>query len=117
APLVRRVVRDGHYLGPHSDKHLLYCDWTAAKKTLVTQEQFAADLKPNLDKITALGVAKPRYFLPPYEHYNADVARWTGEAGLTLVNYTPGTRSNADYTTEDSANFVASQAILDSIFA
>src|SRR5262245_22281791 len=23
-PLVHRIVRDGHYLGPHSDKHLLY---------------------------------------------------------------------------------------------
>src|SRR4051812_49212152 len=36
-PLVRQLVRDGHYLGPHSDKHLLYCDWTAEKKTLVTK--------------------------------------------------------------------------------
>ena len=39
------------------------------------------------------------YFMPPYEWYNAQVSTWTAEHGLTLVNFTPGTRSNADYTT------------------
>jgi peptidoglycan/xylan/chitin deacetylase (PgdA/CDA1 family) len=116
-PQVRRIVRDGHYLGPHSDKHLLYCDWTADKKTLVTREQFTADVRANLDKITSLGVERPRYFLPPYEHFNRDVARWTADMGLTLVNFTSGTRSNADYTPEDATNFVPSRTIFDSILA
>jgi peptidoglycan/xylan/chitin deacetylase (PgdA/CDA1 family) len=114
-PLVRRIVRDGHYLGPHSDKHLLYCAWDADKKTLVTKEQFTADIRANLDKIARLGVERPRYFLPPYEHFNADIARWTAEVGLSLVSFTPGTRSNADYTAEGVANFVSSAAIFDSI--
>jgi hypothetical protein len=35
--------------------------------------------------------------------------------GLTLINFTPGTRSNADYTGEADTNFVSSQAIFDSI--
>ncbi len=114
-PLVRRIVGEGHGLGPHSDKHLLYCDWTSAKKTLVPKDAFKADLLANLEKIERLGTARPRYFLPPYEHYNADIARWTGEMGLRLVNYTPGTRSNADYTEDRAANFVASGAIFASI--
>ena len=67
APLIRRIVAEGHYLGPHSDKHLLYCDWVEREKT--------------------------------------------------LVNFTPGTRSNADYTGEADRNFVASQRIYDSILA
>ncbi|HEY1379365.1 MAG TPA: polysaccharide deacetylase family protein, partial [Gemmataceae bacterium] len=116
-PLVRRIVRDGHYLGPHSDKHLLYCDWGPDRKTLVTKEQFTADVRANLDKITRLGVERPRYFLPPYEHFNLDVARWTAALGLTLVNFTPGTRSNADYTAEEAANFISSRTIFDSILA
>jgi len=116
-PLVRRVVRDGHFLGPHSDKHLLYCDWTAEKKTLVTREQFTADLRANLDKIAGLTAEKPQYFLPPYEHFNTDVVRWSAEQGLTLINYTPGTRSHADYTTEGDRGFVSSRAIFDSILA
>jgi endoglucanase len=47
-PLVRRVVAEGHYLGPHSDKHLLYCAWNETKKNLVTRDEFRADLNANL---------------------------------------------------------------------
>lgn len=25
--LVKKVINSGHYVGPHSDQHLLYCDW------------------------------------------------------------------------------------------
>jgi peptidoglycan/xylan/chitin deacetylase (PgdA/CDA1 family) len=115
--LVRRIVRDGHYLGPHSDRHLLYCTWDAARTSLVTREAFRQDLQANLDKIAAFSdrAARGKFFLPPYEHANADIARWTAEMGLTLVNYTPGTRSPADYTGEADKNFVSSQAILESI--
>lgn len=113
--LIKRMVDEGHYLGPHSDKHLLYCDWTAEKKTLVTKEQFVADLQANLEKIARMGVSPPKYFLPPYEHFNVDIARWTDGLGLKLVNFTRGTRANADYTPEDAPNFVSSRTILDSI--
>ena len=58
-----------------------------------------------------------RYFLPPYEWYNQTIAGWTSAIGLKLINFTPGTRSNADYTTTDDKNYVASDAILDSIKA
>ena len=116
-PLIQRIVREGHYLGPHSDKHVLYCPWEGPKKTLVTHAEFRADLESNLRKIERFGVPRRqiRYFLPPYEHYNQEIVDWAKELGLTLVNYTPGTRSNADYTGEDEKNFVASQTIFDSI--
>jgi peptidoglycan/xylan/chitin deacetylase (PgdA/CDA1 family) len=114
-PLVQRIVAEGHGLGPHSDKHLLYCEWTEAKKTLVSKERFRADLLANLEKIERLGSGRPRYLLPPYEHSNQEIARWSAELGLRLVNYTPGTRSNADYTEDRAPNFIASRAILDGI--
>jgi peptidoglycan/xylan/chitin deacetylase (PgdA/CDA1 family) len=118
-PLVQRIVREGHYLGPHSDKHVLYCPWEGPKKTLVTHAEFRADLESNLGKIERFGISRRqiRYFLPPYEHYNQEIVDWAKERGLTLVNYTPGTRSNADYTGEAEKNFVSSQAIFDSIVA
>jgi peptidoglycan/xylan/chitin deacetylase (PgdA/CDA1 family) len=115
--LLRRIVDEGHYLGPHSDKHLLYCDWSAGKKTLVSKEAFRTDLQANLDKIARWKVERPRYFLPPYEHYNPDIVQRSAELGLQLVNLTPGTRSNADYTEEGTATFVSSRKILDSIRA
>jgi peptidoglycan/xylan/chitin deacetylase (PgdA/CDA1 family) len=114
-PVVRRIVAEGHGLGPHSDKHLLYCEWTTARKTLVSRELFRADLLANLEKVERLGAGRPRYFLPPYEHYNAEIARWSAELGLRLVNYTLGTRSSADYTEDKANNFVPSRAIFESI--
>lgn len=116
-PVIERVVKEGHYLGPHSDTHVLYCPWEGPKRTLVTHKEFQEDLNANLGKIQRFGV-KPgqiKYFLPPYEHYNQEIADWSREMGLTLVNYTPGTRSNADYTGEADKNFVPSQIIYDSI--
>lgn len=110
-PLVKRMRAEGHYLGPHSDGHLLYCEWDAARKTLVTREEFRSDLKRNLTKLPR----SSRYFLPPFEQYNSKIVAWSAELGLTLINFTPGTRSNADYTGEADANFVSSQQIFDSI--
>lgn len=118
APLVRRMQAGGHYLGPHSDAHLLYCDWTQPQKTLVTREQFDADLKANAARLPrpfSRRTGAPRFFLPAFEHYNAEIAGWAAADGFTLVNYTPGTRSNADYTSEADPNFVPAQAIFDSI--
>lgn len=117
APLVRRIVREGHYLGPHSDRHLLYCSWDADCRLLVTRAEFRADLEANLRKIRRFGVphAAVRYFVPPYEHYNAPIAAWSAELGLTLTNFTPGTRSTADYTGEADRHFVSTPVIFESI--
>ncbi len=117
-PLVQRMLREGHYVGPHSDKHLLYCGWETNRPTLVTRDAFRADLEANRRELARLGVPNnaTTWFLPAYEHYNRDISAWSRELGLTLVNHTPGTRSAADYTGETNANFVSSQAILDSIW-
>jgi len=98
--LIKGLKKDGHYLGPHSDKHLLYCDWEKRDSLLLTQATFVNDLKANYNAMEAFGISKQaaRYFLPPYEWYNQTIANWTNEQGLQLVNFTPGTRSNADYT-------------------
>jgi hypothetical protein len=95
----------------------LYCNWDKPEKTLVTRAEFRADLAANLKKIEGLGVSRSqmKFFLPPFEQPNADIAKWSAEMALTLVNFTPGTRANADYTGEADINFVSSQAIFDSI--
>ena len=115
--LAKRIVREGHYLGPHSDKHLLYCPWDGPMKTLVTREDFESDLNRNLDKIVRLGVPRQKitYWLPAYEWYNREIVDWSKAMGLTLVNYTPGTRANADYLEDTAKNFISSKTIIESI--
>lgn len=119
APLVRRMVADGHYVGAHSDAHLLYAPWTGPRVTLVSRAAFVDDLERNYVELARFGVSKAaaRYFLPPYEWYTRDIAEWTRALGLTLINFTSGTRSNADYTEEGTPQFVPSAAIFDSILA
>ena len=117
AHLVGRIASEGHGLGPHSYQHLLYCDWTDPKKTLVTHDEFMLDLNANLRLVDHSGAerTRPAYFLPPYEQYNREIADWSKGLSVTLINFTPGTRANADYTGETDKNFVSSQAIFDSI--
>jgi peptidoglycan/xylan/chitin deacetylase (PgdA/CDA1 family) len=117
AALTRRIVADGHYLGPHSDSHPLLCPWTGPKKTLVTKEFFRSDLDRNLAAIEQFGVQRSniQYFIPPYEWYNGEIAGWTREMGMRLIDFTSGTRSTADYTEDGAKNFVSSKEIIDSI--
>lgn len=129
ASVVARIRYEGHLVGPHSDAHLLYCSWDNPSRTLMAWHEFRRDLLQNAEKLnpqfaaTSLGgivdTASPdtAYFLPAFEHYNRDIADWTSELGRRLINFTPGTRSAADYTAEAATNFVSTQAILDSIFA
>jgi peptidoglycan/xylan/chitin deacetylase (PgdA/CDA1 family) len=117
AGIVKRMVQEGHYVGPHSDGHLLYCPWEGPKVTLVSRSAFASDLERNLEELERFGISAQdvRYFLPPYEWYNPEIVEWSKAAGMTLICHTPGTRSNADYTEEGTPQFVSSDAIFDSI--
>jgi endoglucanase len=116
---IRSLKSQGHYMGPHSDQHLLYCDWGKRDSLLVTKEQFVQDLDNNYAAMQEYGINRKeaRFFLPPFEWYNDSIAAWTRQKGLQLVNFTPGTYSNADYTTPDMKNYRSSVSIRDSIIA
>ena len=118
--LIQGLKKEGHYLGAHSDEHLLYCDWTKRDSLLVTREQFSEDLRRNYQRMEAFGVknSDAPYYLPPYEWYNRSITNWTEAEGLQLVNFTPGTRSAADYTYPEMGNrYVDSETVLQSILA
>jgi peptidoglycan/xylan/chitin deacetylase (PgdA/CDA1 family) len=118
--LIKKLLADGHYLGAHSDRHLLYCTWEKRDSLLVTRAQFEADLAANYREMEKFGITKTQaqYFLPPYEWYNETVGAWTTAWGATLVNYTPGTRSHADYTyPEMQARYMPSAKIFESIIS
>jgi peptidoglycan/xylan/chitin deacetylase (PgdA/CDA1 family) len=119
-PALVRMVNDGHYLGPHSDSHPLYCPWDDRKKTLVSEEFFKSDLQKNIDDLKKLGALKdsrPIYFIPPYEWYNEDQVRWSRQMGVLLFNFTPGSGSNRDWAPEGHRSFAPSQKIFEDILA
>jgi endoglucanase len=98
--IIDRLRADGHYIGAHSDKHLLYCSWEKQDSLLVTKNKFISDLESNYRELEKLGIPKykAQLFLPPYEWYNDSIALWTREAGLKLVNNSRGTITNQDWT-------------------
>jgi len=116
--LIKHLRKKGHYLGPHSDKHLLYASWTKRDSLLVSKEEFTFDLMNNYQVMEAFGIKKKEalFFMPPYEWYNQQISNWTDELGLILINYSPGTRSSADYTTPDMGDrYIGSEQIYQSI--
>lgn len=118
--LVRRMVAEGHYVGPHSDAHLLYCAWEDRPRTLVTQDAFRRDLQKNIADLRGLGALRsngPIYFIPPYEWFNVDQVRWARDMGVVLFNFTPGSGSNRDWIPEGEPGFVPSTTILGDILA
>jgi peptidoglycan/xylan/chitin deacetylase (PgdA/CDA1 family) len=118
-PIIGQLKKDKHYLGAHSDEHLLYCDWNNREKLLVTKDKFNADLQNNFGQMKMFGVEKMEasWFLPPYEWYNDSISAWTKELGLQLVNFTPGTLSHTDYTTAKDKNYRSSETIYNSIIS
>ncbi|WP_020528232.1 glycoside hydrolase family 9 protein [Flexithrix dorotheae] len=115
---IQKAQKDGHYLGAHSDKHLLYNDWTKEKKRLVSHDEFTLDLLNNYKEMERFGILKENapYFLPPYEWNDEMITQWTAQLDLQLINYSPGTISHADYTTPEMENYKGSEVILQSIF-
>jgi peptidoglycan/xylan/chitin deacetylase (PgdA/CDA1 family) len=114
APVTKRLISGGHYLGPHSDGHLLYVPWEDRDTLLVTKDQFNQDMRKNIIELGRAGVReKPSWFLAPYEWYNSAISRWSEELGLTLVNFTPGNGTSGDYTTPEMANYRSSEFLLE----
>lgn len=115
--LIKNLVEKGHYIGAHSDKHLLYCDWDNRDSTLISHSEFIDDIKNNYKEMNKFGIETidATYFLPAYEWYNSEISSWCKELGLQLVNYSQGTFSNADYTIPSMNNYRSSQEIFQSI--
>ncbi|MGQ1890072.1 glycoside hydrolase family 9 protein [Thermophagus sp. OGC60D27] len=116
--IIKRIITDNHYLGPHSDAHLLYADWDQRDSLLISKKTFRKDLEKNLKALKKAGVNKDsiRWFLPPYEWYNRQIVHWTQEMNLDVVCFTPGIGTNADYTIPQMSNYKSSKSLLDRLW-
>lgn len=116
--MIQSLKEDGHYLGAHSDKHLLYASWENRDSTLIGHEVFKVDLRTNYQAMEQFGITKSdaMFYLPTYEWYNDTISAWTKELGLKLINFTPGTASNQDWTyPELGASYISSDELMKNI--
>lgn len=116
--VIRRIVAEGHYVGGHSDGHVLYCDWGAGRPNLMSADSIVADLRANYAELAKFGVPRSsaRWFLPPYEHYNDFSVDVLTAMGVRVVNYTPGIGTPADYTTPDMKSYRRAQPLIDGLW-
>ena len=116
-PLLARMIAEGHYLGPHSHGHLLYAPWEDRNQSLVTENEFKADLEQNLNDLRRYHapLSQPVYFVPPYEWYNSQHAAWAKDVGCQIVNFTPGSGSHRDWAPEGHTAFKPSVEIINDI--
>lgn len=114
--VVRRLVAEGHYVGSHSYGHLLYAPWGKRDSLLVTKQEFEEDIFKSYKLLREFGITDAPYFIPPYEHYNATISSWARQLGLQVINYTPGTLTNGDYTTPEMKRYFSSKEILGRIW-
>lgn len=115
--IVKDIANKGHYVGTHGDKHLLYCSWEQTDSLLITKECFQKDIIDGYKKLIKLNIKPSPLLIPSYEHYNKYIASWTRQLGMHLINYTPNSFSNADYTTPNMKNYKSSKSIYDSIIS
>ncbi len=114
--VVHRLVAEGHYVGSHSYGHLLYAPWGKRDSLLVTKQEFEEDIFKSYKVLRKFGITDAPYFIPPYEHYNATISSWARQLGLQVINYTPGTLTNGDYTTPEMNRYFSSKEILGRIW-
>ena len=116
---IKTIIKKGHYVGGHSDKHILYAPWGSDRnKSLVSADSLLNDLSRNMIELSKFGVdiSNVSYYLPPYEWYNIDNVRLIESQWQIVINFTSGLRTAADYTTPDMKNYMSSQALIDQLY-
>jgi peptidoglycan/xylan/chitin deacetylase (PgdA/CDA1 family) len=102
--IIAGLKKSGDYIGPHSNKHLLYCSWEKRDSLLISKKEFQSDLEKNYAELAKSGIHKKDalVFLPPYEWYNDTIAKWSTGEGLKLVDNSAGTFISQDWTFPDN---------------
>lgn len=116
--ITKDIIKAGHYIGGHSDKHLLYAEWTNRDSLIVSNNQLQKDIIDNAKELEKFGIYKENslWFIPPYEYYNNESVNLTENLGYKVLNYTPGTATPADYTIPSMSSYQSSQQLIDKLY-
>jgi endoglucanase len=98
--IITELRQAGNYLGGHSDKHILYVDWNNRDSLLVSKKTMQEDIENNYAAMQKFGIQKgeSKYFLPPFEWHNEKVCSYAEQLGVQIINLTPKTMINQDWT-------------------
>jgi Predicted xylanase/chitin deacetylase len=77
--LVRRIVREGHLIGNHSDTHALL--------TRLTPAGFEREIRRADRTLLAIAGRKPRFIRPPYGEISPKQTDWTARRGYIVANW------------------------------
>lgn len=115
---IEKIISQGHYVGGHSDKHLLYAPWDKRAISLVSEDSLRNDIINNLVELQKFGIAPAQaaWYIPPYEWYNKESVYIASTLGLRTINYTPGTVTPADYTYPGMSNYKKSDDLIAKLF-
>lgn len=116
--IIRRIIADGHYVGPHSDRHILLADWNRRRTPLVTVDSLMTDLMRNYKELERFGISPEResVVLPPYEWCAAIHGEAYRRAGFIPVNPSPEIETYCDYTTPDMPEYRSSEYMINQLF-
>ncbi len=111
--VVERIISEGHYVGPHSDQHLLLAEWDEERTPLVAVDSLIADTRANLATLAQCGVdtAGVNWYMPPYEWASTCHAEAVRSMGMTPIAPTPGILTYRDYTTPDMDEYHSSDTL------
>ena len=112
-PVIKRTIADGHYVGPHGDRHILLADWNKERTTLASPDSALADMEAAYRYLAEFGISRNNalYLVPSYEWYNAQHINVFKSAGLFPVNISPEIETYRDYTTPDLPYYTPSDEI------
>lgn len=119
-PIVHRIIKEGHYVGPHSDGHILYADWDGKRTVLVTPDSLLADMRRNYAELARVGVdtSKVRVIMPPFEWIERTQVKLLHDSlDMKVINPTPNLQLYCDYTTPDMPYYWSSDSILNQMYA
>ncbi len=116
---IEKIIKSGHYVGAHSDRHVLYAPWEKRDISLLTPDSLITDIRRNYLELSKFGIvpSAAEWYLPPYEYYNQESVNLAARLGLKTINYTPGTATPADYTAPSMKNYKSSQVLIDKLFS
>ena len=118
--IIKRVIADGHYVGPHGDKHILLAEWDSNRTPLVSADSLLADVRDNIVEFEKFGVSKNccRWFMPSYEWISkSQVAVLHDNMTIEIINLTPGIQIYRDYTTPDMPDYISSDSIISQLYS